>query len=137
MKIAQKIEIGLGAATSLTTFIFFCCFAGFFLDRDNVPSDANSFAFFLFLIWLVSLLVAVGTYFNAVKQSKIALFILVIGTIFITVVLGFWSFFILLWGGIFGLFPLIPTVLSALTAITALNSRMKNMIGDEHNFPHP
>ena len=69
MQLTQKVEIGLGVATSLATFIFFCCFAGSFLTRDNVPSDANSFAFFLFLVWLVSLLVAVATYFKR-RQAK-------------------------------------------------------------------
>lgn len=123
---AQKIQIGLGVITSLTTLIFLCCFAGFFLSRNPIPSDAESMTVFLFVAWLFSLMIAIGSYFNTVKQSKIGLIALLIGAIFIAVTLGFWSFILLMWTGIFGLFPLVPTILSVLTAFSALIANFHN-----------
>ena len=125
MQSAQGSEIALGIAITLTTFVFFCFYAGFFLGEYSESSGANSFAAFLLLVWLFSLMVAFGAYFDSVKPGKITLTILLIGSTFVTVTLGCIGLIVLVWGGIFALFPLIPAVLSALTAILALQSRRK------------
>ena len=125
MKFIQRAGIGLGAATSITVFSIFALFVYFIVLRDPTPSDANDMAITLAILWLFSLVVAIGAYYNAVKHSKIALVALCISGGILIVVLGFIGFFVFIWWGpSFGLLLYTPVILSFATIILAINSRL-------------
>ena len=126
MTFNQKLQISAGTLTSLTVLIDFSLFVGFILNREPRPSEANSFAIILLLVWLCSLIVAIGAYYNTVKQSNIGLTFLCVGATIVIIVLGFWSFVISIFGGFWvGLLFFAPVVLSVITVILAFSSRIK------------
>ncbi len=134
MQFSQKLEIGLGAATSLAVFLCFSIFSALFLTGESRASDADSFAVMLLLIWLCSLLIAVGAYFNTTKRSKVALTVLLVAAIIVTTTLGIFGFFVLLWSGLPGLLILTSAILSFVTAILALNSRKKTFNSQSYSY---
>lgn len=126
MRFIQKLEIGVGVTTSLAVFVDFCMFAGFVLNRESKSSEANSFAIILLVIWVCSLMIAVGNYYNAVKQNNIALIAVFVGAIIVMVVLGFWGFVVSMFNGILvGVFFFVPVILSGISIILAISSRLE------------
>ena len=122
----QKLEIGAGVLTSLAVLVDFSLLVVFIANQESQRSEANSFAIVLLLVWICSLIAAIGAYYHVTKQSNIAQATLVTGAVIVMVVLGFCGVFISMFNILAGLiFFAPPVVLSAITLILAMSSRIK------------
>lgn len=111
----QKLAVGSGIATSLAVMACSIIFIGLAYN-PVIPGAAVRITIILFLFWLCSLLIAVSAYYNATKQSTLALWVLFIGCFVIVFVLGFLGFFFFIWGGF--LISLLFFITAALAIVT-------------------
>jgi hypothetical protein len=80
------------------------------------------------VVFLFSSLLAFGAYYHA-KGSEIAAEVLYLGGLVTIVLLGFWGFRIIKYGGLFyGALVFSPVILSALTIILAFFSKEKDVL---------
>jgi hypothetical protein len=135
MKTLQKLEICAGIATPIATLLYiYFGFVRFVLQAtdfrwrlfgEGITSVEIGAGILFAFILLFSLMVAVGAYYHA-QGSRMAIDALYIGGLVVIVFLGFWGFFVLIWGGIlYGLLAYSPVILSAITIILAQQSKEK------------
>jgi hypothetical protein len=138
MKTVQKLEICSGIAVPIATLVYiYFGFLRFFLERLDFKSahfqigitQGEMGAIILFaVVFLFSSLLAFGAYYHA-KGSEIAAEVLNLGGLVTIVLLGFWGFRIIKYGGLFyGALVFSPVILSALTIILAFFSKEKDVL---------
>ena len=127
MKIVQKLELVAGAATLLTSILYFYfkVLPVVTLDKENDIDQKLFIKTALFLI-VPGFLTAVGSYIHTVKQSQLGLVLLILGGGVLIIFFGlllvtFATFYYYGWVG--GLLAVTPGIFSATTIILAIRSR--------------
>jgi len=134
MKNIQKLEICIGIATPITELLYICYFIYYFgydslINNPATSSTVDETVIIFAVVWLFSLLVAIGAYYDVTKQSALATVTLCIGAIFVIILLMPIGFFGLLYSGVLSAVLVVtPAILSAATMLIALSLKVKQEI---------
>jgi hypothetical protein len=126
MKVSQKLEIGFGLATSISMLLYISWSIYYFGLTNKITNEIAPMLQTFGIVWLFSLVAAICAHYNSAKQSNIALLLLFISEFFVITILGYFGFFIFIWGGpLYGFYTITPAILAFMTIILAIFSRLK------------
>lgn len=137
MNTFQKIEVGASIASTLSITFYICYFFYYFgfekLLNDPVRGNSVDEIVIIFIIvWLLSVLFALGTYCNVVKRNKFVALIPCLGAVLIIVILALLSFFALIYSGVLAALLIIaPAIFAFVTFVFAVSQTAKKLANAE------
>jgi len=122
MKKSEKLELYAALILQLVLlFYLFLSLIKFGFENATPP---------IFILWVLSLLITLGAYFQIIKESHFGFWIVLVGGIFVAFLSGAFALGILAYGGFSGtnilflvavLIPLILSITAVISAVTSLD----------------